>query len=82
MFPPLQKCSPTAQHDDANAWLVVERFENEPQLVALRHLDDIQRRPIENNISALVFTIDLDAEAIEHCQARVCKCHRLAHIDS
>ena len=47
MLPPLEKCSPDgAQHDHAHAFVLVERLEDEPQLIALRHRDDVERRTV------------------------------------
>ena len=66
MLPPQEKCSPTARSDDdAHARVGIERLEHEAKLVALRHDDDVERRPVEDHIAALARGIDLDAEAVE-----------------
>jgi len=31
----------------------------------LRHLDDVERRPVEDDVGTLVLGIDLDPEAVE-----------------
>ena len=54
-----------AQHDDAHARILVERLEHEAKLVALRHRDDVERRPVEDDVGALARGVDLDAEAVE-----------------
>ena len=41
-----------AQHDDAHARIVVERLEDETKLIALSHFDDVERRPVEDNVGA------------------------------
>ena len=67
------------QHDDADARVVVDRFEHQAQLVALRHLDDVERRPIENHVGALAFGIDFDAKPVKPRQPRVGESHSSAH---
>jgi hypothetical protein len=54
MFPPLEECSPTARTTiiEPRA-VIVESFKHEPQPIALRHIDDVQQGPIENNVGAL-----------------------------
>ena len=54
-----------AQHDDAHALILVERFEHQTQLVALRHRDDVEGRTVEHDIGALAGGIDFDAKAVE-----------------
>jgi hypothetical protein len=51
--------------DDAYARIFVERFEHQPQLVALRHRDDVVGRPVEDDIGALMRLIELDLETVE-----------------
>ena len=68
-----------AQHDDTYPRIFVKRFEHEAQLVALRHLDDVERRPVENHVGALALGIDIDAKAVELCEACVGKRHGSAH---
>ncbi len=62
-----------AQHDDPHPRILVERLEHEPQLIALSHFDDVQRRPVEHDIGALTLGIDLDAKSVELLQARIGK---------
>jgi len=45
----------------------------------LRHLDDVQRRPIEDHVGAFAFGIDLDAKAVKPRKSRIGECHRSAH---
>ena len=54
-----------AQHDDAHARILVERLEHQAQLIALPHLDDVERRPVEHDVGALARGVDLDAKAVE-----------------
>jgi hypothetical protein len=60
-----------AQHDDAHARILVEGLEHQPELVALRHRHDVERRPVEDHVGALARRIDLDAEAVERGEPRV-----------
>ena len=62
-----------AQHDHAHARILVERLEHQPKLVALRHLDDIERRPVEHHVGAFARGVDLDAKAVELLQSRIGK---------
>ena len=72
MLPPLEKCSPIgAQHDDADAGVLVEALEHQPKLVALRHRHDVERRPVEDDVGALARLVDLDAEAVERGEAGI-----------
>ena len=66
-----------AQHDDAHARVLVERLEHQAKLVALRHRDDVERRPVEDDVGALARRVDLDAEAVERGEARIGKRHGL-----
>src|SRR5580692_10645 len=61
------------QHDDAHARILVERFEDETKLVALPHFDDVERRPVENDIGAFAGRVDLDAKAVQRLQSRIGK---------
>src|SRR5580704_7913924 len=61
------------QHDDAHPHILVERFEDETKLIALPHFDDIERRPVENDIGAFAGRIDLDTKAVEDLQTRIGK---------
>jgi len=51
--------------------VLVERLEHEPKLVALRHRDDVERRPVEDHLRALAALVDPDAKAIERREARI-----------
>ena len=62
-----------AQHDDAHPRILVERLEDQAELIALFHLDDVERRPVEHDIGAFALRIDLDAKAVELLQARIGK---------
>src|SRR5262245_110295 len=66
--------SDRAQHDHAHAVIFIESLEHHPQLIALRHFDDVERRAVENDVSALLLGIQFHAEAVELRQARVKKC--------
>jgi hypothetical protein len=54
-----------AQHDDPDAPIGIERLEGGAQLLAFGHCDDVERRPVENNVGALAGGIDLDPETVE-----------------
>ena len=63
-------------HDDADARVLVERLEHQPQLVALRHRDDVEGRAVEDDIGALMRRVDLDLETVELGEAvdrRMCR---------
>src|SRR5277367_1347984 len=62
-----------AQHDHAHAVVLVKRLEDEPQLIALSHFDNIERRPVQHDIGALARGIDLDAETVELLQTQIGK---------
>src|SRR5579862_4640294 len=62
-----------AQHDDAHARILVERLEDQAKLIALRHFDDVERRPVENDVGAFAGRIDLDAKTVEGLQTRIGK---------
>ena len=63
-------------HDDAHARILVQRLEHQPQLIALRHRHDIEGRPVEDDIGALMRLVDFDLEAVELGKPGVCKCVR------
>jgi hypothetical protein len=52
-----------AHDDDADALVRFESLEDGAQLLALRHGDDIERRPVEDHIGALA--IDIDPETVK-----------------
>ena len=54
-----------AHHDDAHARIFIQRLEHQPQLVALRHRDDVERWPVENDVGALTPLVDFDLKAVE-----------------
>jgi len=64
-----------AQHDDPYLGLFVDCFEHQAQLIALRHFDDVERRPVEDDVRTLVLAIDLDPEAVEARKPRIGKTH-------
>ena len=53
------------KNDDTHPWISVERLEGKAELIALRHLDDVERRPIEDDVGALSPGIQFDAKAVE-----------------
>ena len=59
-----------AQHDDPHAIVGVGRFEGDAQLLALVHRDDVERRPIEDDVEPLPRRIDLDAKPVEPARFR------------
>ena len=60
-----------AHDDDAHARVLVQRLEHQTKLVAFRHRDDVERRPVEDDIGALTRLVDLDLEAVELGEPRV-----------
>src|SRR5262249_1690763 len=60
-----------AQHDDAHTRVRIQRFEGKPELVALRHRDHVKRRPVENDVAALLRLVDLDVKAVERRHPRI-----------
>src|SRR5580704_5590989 len=62
-----------AQHDDAHARVLVERLEDQAKLIALPHFDNVERRPVEDDIGAFAGRVDLDAKAVEGLQTRIGK---------
>src|SRR6202043_3485620 len=62
-----------AQHDDADARILVERLEDQTKLIALPHFDDIEGRRVENDVGAFAGRVDLDAKAVEGLQTRIGK---------
>ena len=60
-----------AQHDHTHARIIVERLEHQAKLIALRHLDDVERRPVEHDVGAFARRIDLNAEAVELLQTGI-----------
>ena len=65
-----------AQHDHADMLVLVERLEHEPQLVALRHLDHVERRAVKDDIRALLSGVQFNLEAVECREARIVESHR------
>jgi hypothetical protein len=64
-----------AHDNDTRPRILVDRLEHETKLVALRHRDDVERRPVENDIGPLARFVDLDAEAVERRKARIGEGH-------
>ena len=56
---------PKARGSRTHARVLVERFETQAKLIVLPHFDDVERRPVENDIGAFARWIDLDAKAVE-----------------
>src|SRR5580693_2324815 len=54
-----------SQHDHAHARVFVQRLEYHAELIALPHLDDVKRRPVEHHVGALARGVDFDAKAVE-----------------
>src|SRR4029077_6335345 len=65
-----------AHHNNAHVFVLVERLKSYPQLIALWHLDDVERRPVEDNIGAFLSDIDFHTEADECGAAWVGRGHR------
>src|SRR6266550_4932364 len=63
------------QHDDAHPLIRVKRLEHQAQLIALRHLDHVERRAMQNDIGALLLAIEFDLEAVERREARIAEYH-------
>jgi hypothetical protein len=59
------------QHDDPYACIVVERLEHQPQLVALGHRNDVERRPVQDHVAALAHRIDVHTKAVQGPEARI-----------
>jgi len=62
------------QHDDANARILVERLERQPELIALRHRHNVIGRAAKDNVGTLMRFIDLDLEPVELGKAGISKC--------
>jgi len=54
----------SAKYDHAYAGIGVECFKHQTQLIALRHVDDVEWRTVEDDVSALFFGVDFYAEAV------------------
>ena len=66
MSPPLEKCSPCPRTTMTRTRVVrVERLERDAQLLAREHADDVERRPVEDDVGAFARRVDLDTEAVE-----------------
>ena len=57
-----------AQDDDAHTVVEIEGLENEAELVALGHRDDVERGAGEDDVGALTVGVDVYAKAIELVQ--------------
>src|SRR5260370_14341754 len=64
-----------AQHDDAHPLILIERLEHQAQLIALRHLDHVERRAMQHDIGALLLAVEFDLEAVERREARIAERH-------
>ena len=60
-----------AQYDHPHPFILLQRLEQEPQLVALRHGNDVEGRAVQDHVGALARGIDVHAEAVERGKARV-----------
>ena len=65
-----------SHHDDPDPRILVEGFEHQPKLIALRHRYDVVGRTIENDIGPFVSLVDLHLEAVELCQTGIGKIER------
>jgi hypothetical protein len=67
-------------HDDhPHALVFIQRFECGAQLVAGMHRNDVQRRPMQDDVGALTCGIDLDREAIELLKQRLAAMGQVSH---
>jgi len=66
----------SAKHDHADAFVLVERFEHEPQLIALGHFDHVERRAMKDDIRALLPGVQFNREAVECREARIVESQR------
>src|SRR5438309_2116768 len=64
-----------AQHDDAYPLIFIERLEHQAQLIALRHLDHVERRTMQHDIGALLLAVEFDLEAVERRETRIAEGH-------
>src|SRR5262249_39891420 len=69
-----------SQHDNPNTCILIQRLEGEAQLIALRHLDDVERRPVENDVGPLLGGINLDVKTVEFAKTRIKERRRCAHL--
>ncbi len=53
------------QHDNPHAIVGIERLERGAQLLALRHREDVERRPVEHDVGALAPGINHQPETGE-----------------
>ena len=66
ILPPLEKCSPTDRTTMMRTRaILVQRLEDQPQLIALRHRNDVVGRPVEDDVGALMRLVDFDLETVE-----------------
>jgi hypothetical protein len=67
-------------HDDhAHALVFVERFEGRAQLVACVHRNHVKWRPMQNDVGALAFAVDLDRKAVEFFQQGLAAVDQVGH---
>ena len=59
-----------AQHNDPDTAILIKLLESAPQLIPLRHADDVERRTIENDIRSLQRRIDDDVESVARAVTR------------
>ena len=54
-----------SHHNDPDPRILVEGFEHQPKLIALRHRYDVVGRPVENDIGTFVGFVDFHLKAVE-----------------
>jgi hypothetical protein len=80
MSPPLEKCSPCARSTiTRTAGFSSSDSNNQPQLVALGHGDDVVGRAVQHDVCALALGVDLDAEAIQLLEQGLGRVGQLGH---
>jgi hypothetical protein len=68
-----------AHNDHAHAVVLVEGFEHGAQLVACVHRNDVERRPMQDDVRALALRVDFDREAVEVLQQRLAAMVEVTH---
>ena len=71
-----------SEHDDAQPRISVEDLEGHPQLLALDHRNHIQRRPVEDDVAALMRGVDLDAKPVELARQGREERRNVGHLES
>ena len=60
--------------------VLVERLEHQPQLIALRHRDNIIGCPVEDDVGAFVGLVDLNLESVQLSEPGVRKSVSRGHV--